>query len=74
MLAAGVGVTLLAAFPLAADEVWAPYVLLAVGLVEGLAALFATVSLRRHTGAHTRVGASAGVTSLVVLGFVLALL
>jgi hypothetical protein len=71
MLAEGLSMLIMLQIPFRAGEIWAQYAIPTIGLVGALPTLYATLLIRRRTGAHTPVLAGAAGIALVVAGFIL---
>jgi hypothetical protein len=71
LVAGGVALGMLLAFPFRDAEAWSRWALLLVGLAATLPSLYATASIRRRTGAHTPVWVSVAGVLLVVAGAIL---
>lgn len=74
MLAAAAGGLLIVLFPLRAGEAWARYGAPLPGLCLGLPTLYATLYIRRETGAPTPVAPAIAFLLLLIVGFLLSLL
>ena len=73
MLAAAAGGLLIVLIPLRAGEAWALYGAPLPGLCLGLPTLYATLYIRRETGAPTPVAPAIAFLLLLVAGFLLSL-
>jgi hypothetical protein len=70
-VACGLSMAILLAFPFRDGESWSRWALPLIGLAATLPTLYATVSIRRKTGAHTPVWISVAGVALIGFGAVL---
>jgi hypothetical protein len=74
LFASAVSIVIMLWIPFRAGEAWPRFSIPIVGLATAAPALYATILVRKRTGAHSPVSAAAAGVGLIVLGAVLSVL